>query len=202
MFFNYIYIKGINVAMSRILAIDSPPTFKMKFVYWYSKRLFGRVLETLKIIYVRRPKLFPPYLRLLNSLERGIELDKNIITLIKAHISTLNGCEFCIDIAIRTSQKDNTLIKQIGSLPNIVGNTLFSPREQAILSYVQDATINRKVTSEIFEELKKYCSENEILDITWLNAAENFLNLTTLPLDISASEYCEIYSELKNSSGA
>lgn len=185
--------------MSRISPIMSPTSLKMRFVYWYSKRMFGRVLETLQVTYVRRPKLFSPYIKLLNSLDHSLELDKNIITLVKAHVSEINGCEFCADLAIRTSQKDIKLLKQLGSLPNYKGVDLFTPREQAVLSYVEEATENRKASEVTFTELQRYCNDNEILDITWLNAAENFLNLTAVPLEIKASEYCDIYNGLRES---
>jgi len=40
--------------------------------------------------------------------------------------------------------------------------------------------------------LRRHFNEREIVEITWLNALENYYNLINLPLEIESDGFCDI----------
>jgi len=69
---------------------------------------------------------------------------------------------------------------------------LFSARERAALAYAEEATGNRRVSDATFQELRNHFSEEEIAEITWVNAIENHYNLLNVPLEIGSDGFCSI----------
>lgn len=175
----------------RIQPIEKPSHWMARIAYWYSRRLFGKVLTTLKVLYARKPELIRPYSALLDSIEKSLSLDPSLRLLIKARIAGINGCAFCADIAKRRVLGSDNLAEKLWVLEEYRTNPLFDARERAALAYVEEATRNRRVGDSTYEELKKVFEEKEIVELTWLNAAENFLNLTTIPLQIGSDGLCE-----------
>jgi len=39
---------------------------------------------------------------------------------------------------------------------------------------------------------KKYCGDEEIIEITYISASDNYLNRLIIPLNIGSDELCEI----------
>jgi alkylhydroperoxidase family enzyme len=159
--------------------------------YWYSRRKFGKVLTILKVLYARRPSLVRPYAALLGSEEKLLTLPAAFRILLKAEIASVNGCQFCVDIARHTANEEATTNK-IGALDSYKTNSLFNSRERSALAFVEEVTMHRKVSDQTFEALCEYFGEDEIVELTWLTAMENFLNLTALPLGIGSDHLCEI----------
>jgi len=48
------------------------------------------------------------------------------------------------------------------------------------------------VSDATFAELQRHFNEREIVEITWLNALENYYNLINLPLGIESDGLCAI----------
>lgn len=69
---------------------------------------------------------------------------------------------------------------------------MFDARERSALAFVKEATTRRNVNDRTFETLREHFGEREIVELTWLMALENFLNLTTVPLGIGSDHLCEI----------
>jgi alkylhydroperoxidase family enzyme len=67
---------------------------------------------------------------------------------------------------------------------------LVSVRLSAALAYVEEATRHKRVSDATFEELRKHFDEREIVEITWLNAVENYYNLLNVPLEIDSDGFC------------
>jgi alkylhydroperoxidase family enzyme len=78
------------------------------------------------------------------------------------------------------------------ALPEWRSSPLFSERERAALAYADAATRNKQVDDATFAELRKHFSEREIVEITFLNALENFYNLLNLPLGIEDDGLCAL----------
>ena len=51
---------------------------------------------------------------------------------------------------------------------------------------------HQAVSNATFEALRKHFSEREIVEITWLNAVENYYNLINIPLEIESDGFCAI----------
>jgi alkylhydroperoxidase family enzyme len=57
---------------------------------------------------------------------------------------------------------------------------------------VEEATRHKRVSDATFETLRKHYSELEIVEITWLNALENYYNLVNLPHEIESDGFCAL----------
>jgi alkylhydroperoxidase family enzyme len=75
---------------------------------------------------------------------------------------------------------------------------LFSIRERAALAYAEEATRHKRVSDATFEALRQHFSEREIVEITWVNAVENYYNLINLPLEIKSDGFCAISQTQKS----
>ena len=104
----------------------------------------------------------------------------------------MNGCSFCIDLGQRLAQEKQVSLEKFFALQEYRTNPLFSGKEKAALQYVEEVTRNRAATPETFEQLRTFFSDDEIVDITWLNAVENYYNLIARPLGLSSDGLCAI----------
>ncbi len=48
------------------------------------------------------------------------------------------------------------------------------------------------MSDETFENLSRHFDEREIVEITWINAFENYYNLISIPLEIESDGLCSI----------
>ncbi len=175
----------------RLLPIENPRSWRVRMAYWYSRCKFGKTLTTLKVLYARQPALIRPYAALLGSEKKLSTLPAALRILLKAKIASINGCPFCLDIA-RHGAKEDTTVNKIGALDSYKTSPMFDARERSALAFVEEATTRRNVNDLTFKTLREHFEEREIVELTWLMALENFLNLTTVPLGIGSDDLCEI----------
>ena len=70
---------------------------------------------------------------------------------------------------------------------------LFSPMERTALEYAERiTTTGQKVDDALFSELKKHCTEAQIVELTAAIAMENFRSKFNPPLGIEAQGFCMV----------
>lgn len=188
----YSVLKETQNGGSRLKPVENPKSFRLKLAYWFSKRQFNKILTPLKIIFAR----FPEGLGLAKKLadtEKKFTIDPKLNHLIKVYVATINGCGFCIDMGKASAKKENHDSSIFNDLLRFEESGQFSESEKAALAYVDEATRNKHVDKFTFEQLQRHFSEREIIQITILNALENFANLTNAPLNIGSDELCELW---------
>ena len=52
------------------------------------------------------------------------------------------------------------------------------------MAYLEEVNFSKTATDETFDELQRYFSDKQIVEITWLNATENYFNLIAKPLGL------------------
>jgi AhpD family alkylhydroperoxidase len=112
--------------------------------------------------------------------------------MISMFVAGINGCAFCLDFGRMMAVKENMSMEKFNALPSYRTSPLFSSKERAALAFAEDATRNKRVSDSIFEELRKYFSDWEIVEIATLTAIQNFENLLNLPLGIGSDGLCAI----------
>jgi AhpD family alkylhydroperoxidase len=175
----------------RLKPIDHPKSLKLKLVYWFTKRKLGKVITPLKVHSTR----FPEGLALSNKImatEEKISLDPKLNHLIKVYVATMNGCAFCVDIGKALAQTKNLDAGIFDDLLIFEESSHFSESEKAALAYVDEATRNKHVNDATFERLRHNFTEKEIVQITLLNAIENYYNLMNAPMNIGSDELCKL----------
>ncbi len=181
--------KTIEKENPRLAPIDDPDSLKLKLAYWYTNKKMGKVITPLKVVQARMPETLT-LLRKLMNIEQGLSLSKELVFYIKSYVATLNGCSFCIDIAKAAAEND-VKIEKYEQLLNYETSTVFSKAEKAALRYVEEATQEKEVADQLFNSLQQYYTDKEIVEITWLNAMENYYNLINRPLQIGSDNLCK-----------
>lgn len=177
----------------RLAPVDNPNSLKLKLAYWFTRRIMGKVITPMKVHYAR----FPEGLGLsqkLYSTEEKIMLDPRLKHLIKVYVAAVNGCAFCIDIGKASAHNHDLDPAIFEDLLRFEESDRFSRAEKAALAYAEEATRSKHVSDATFERLQNYFDEREIVQITLLNAIENFYNLMNAPMNIGSDELCEIWS--------
>jgi alkylhydroperoxidase family enzyme len=176
----------------RLAPIDRPKDLIGRIAYWMTKRRLGKVITPMKVIYARMPALFRHAYQQIQIVERTITLAPELSILVRTWPAMINECTFCVDIAKAAALYRHVTLDKIEALPSYRTSPLFSARERAALAYVEEATRNKHVADATFAELQRHFTEREIVEITWLNALENYYNLLNLPLGIEADGLCAI----------
>jgi alkylhydroperoxidase family enzyme len=176
----------------RLAPIEHPRGLRLRLAYWGMRRSLGKVATPVKVVIARAPESLPIVSGFRRFSDRHVTLDKDLQLLITDLVSQINGCEFCLDLG--RSQADRYLMNpdKLLVLHEFRTNPLFTPKERAALEYVDQATRNKRVTDDAFQTLRHYFSDRQIVEITLLNAIENFYNMTNLPLGIGSDGFCSI----------
>jgi alkylhydroperoxidase family enzyme len=176
----------------RIEPIERPRQLIAKIAYWMTKRRLGKVMTPMKVVYARVPALFRLAYVEVNIVEKKLTVDPLVSILVRTWAAMINDCTFCVDIAKAVAVQKRMGAEKLAALPHYRSSTLFSARERAALAYTEEATRNKHVSDETFAELRRHFNEVEIVEITWLNALENYYNLINLPLGIESDGLCAI----------
>lgn len=174
----------------RLEPIENPRSIKLKLAYWLMKKKMGEVITPVKIVQARMPDTLLLSQKLV-TIEEKLSLPKDLVFYIKSYIATLNGCSFCIDIA-KAAAEDDVEIQKYEQLLNYESSNTFTKTEKTALKYVEQITLEKEVADPLFEELQRYYNDTEIVEITWLNATENYYNLINKPLQIGTDNLCSV----------
>ena len=176
----------------RLTAIDNPRDLMTRIAYWMTKRRLGKVMTPMKVVYARMQKIFRLAYEEVKLVDKGLSVDPAVNFLARTWVATINGCSFCVDIAKATAIQRHMTLEKFDALADYRTSPLYSERERAALAYVEEATRHKRVSDQTFEALRRHFNEREIVEITWLNALENYYNLINLPLEIESDGLCAI----------
>lgn len=171
----------------RLSAIEKPKGLLLKVAFWYSKKQFGKVISPLKYIYARSIPITKASFKMV-SVDKKLSLSSETIQFIRYYTSHLNDCPFCSNVQAYNATKANLEIQQWTEFMNFRNSKKFSEKEKALLAYLEEINLTKSVTNETFANLKTHFSEKEIVEITWVNASENYLNLMAKPLGLPSDE--------------
>ena len=163
-----------------------------KIIFWAQKKKYG---ETLNPAYYwgRSPWLLLGLQVFYRCLDRKKSpLERPLRALLSLRISQLNTCEFCFDISTSFLKKLNISENKLSELTQYKNNPLFSKKEQVVLEYAEKMTeTEQKVSSELANQLKKYFSDNEIIELTAWIAFQNMSAKFNSALNITAQGFCK-----------
>lgn len=175
----------------RLEPIEKPDGLKMRFVYWMMRRKFGKVMTPVKVVTARMPESLGLN-RKLQKFHKRIQLEPELKLMVRTLTSEINGCGFCVDLAQSEAIRENLGMEKFNALAEYQTSPLFSDRERAALAYAEEVTRHKNVSDATFEELRKHFNDREIVEITWLNAVQNYTNLVNIPLEIEFDGLCAI----------
>ena len=186
----------------RLAPIEAPKGLMMKLAYAMSRRMLGKVMTPMKVAYARVPALSRLSYSMSRVMQRDLSLDPELRLLLTAQASALNGCGFCLDMAQAMAVDSGVGLEKLQRLSEYETDPIFDARERAALDYVSEATRRCQVSDDTFARLQRHFDDREIVEITFVNAAENFYNLFGGPLRIESDGLCAIALERKGESPA
>jgi AhpD family alkylhydroperoxidase len=105
-------------------------------------------------------------------------LDHGLIHLMKMRASQINGCAYCLDMHSIDARALGETEQRLYTLDAWRETPFFSDRERAALEWTEAITLvsETHVPDEVFEQVKKYFSEKEIIDLTIVATTINMWN--------------------------
>ena len=170
----------------RLRPIERPRGLFTRLAYRITRQQYGKVITPLKVIYARKPVLALVAQVITWITEKGLTLDPDLRLLVTVHVARLNGCAFCQDLNLARAMQEKIGLERFQALPDHRTSDLFTERERVALAFAEEATQNKKVSDSTFEALRARFSEKEIVELTWVNAAENYYNLQAAVLGIGS----------------
>jgi alkylhydroperoxidase family enzyme len=165
--------------------IERPRGLLMKIAFFMSRRQFGKVLSALKVLYVRKPGL-ALIAQKIATMQSRLSINADLKALVQVQTARINGCTFCENIALAQAFQKKIGMNRFAQLPRCQTSTLFTDREKAALALTEHATRTRQVPEAVWLQVKKHFSEVEIVELVWLNAAENYFNLQAAVLGLES----------------
>ncbi|MTI86543.1 MAG: carboxymuconolactone decarboxylase family protein [Balneolaceae bacterium] len=175
----------------RLTPIEQPSGLKLKLAYYFTKSKLGKTITPLKVTYARVPAALS-IVQAFQKTTNALTLDPELALIIKSFVATQNGCSFCIDIAKAEAYEKEFMTERYDELMNFETSNQFSDKEKAALSYVSEVNTTKNATNDTFNRLKKYFTDEQIVEITILNAMENYYNYVNIPLGIESDDLCSI----------
>jgi alkylhydroperoxidase family enzyme len=176
----------------RLQPVERPRGLMMRLAYWMIRRRFGKVIMPVKVVYPRVPKSMRVSYEISKLMDDGFSLDKELQFLLHAHIAQVNQCHFCTDIAEAMVLRETGSLEKVKKLPRYHEDPAFTAAERAALGYVEEVSQTKTAGDSAFEELRRHFSDKQIVEITLLNAFENYYNLVNRPLGIESDGLCAL----------
>jgi AhpD family alkylhydroperoxidase len=151
------------------------------------------VTTPVEVMFARAPRLILAHMILMVTSEYAISLDRRLRSLARVFGSRVNGCMFCDDVETKMALASRAISREdADALPEYASSPRFSEREKAALAYVEEINTTRTASDESFAALRRHLSEREVVELTWLNAVGNYLNLQARPLRLAPEGACTI----------
>jgi len=111
-------------------------------------------------------------------------IERPLLALIDFRISQINGCAYCLDMHSKDARALGETEQRLYALSAWRETSLYTEREKAALAWAEAVNKNQ-VPQEIFDEVKKQLSDEELIDLTLAVCGINTwnkLNLAFSPL--------------------
>ena len=129
----------------------------------------------------------PDTMKALMALETQIQssgLEQSLIELVKTRASQINGCAYCIHMHTRDARAHGETEERLYLLDAWRESPLYSDRERAALAWTESLTLiaETRAPDDVFDEVKKHFSDDEIVKLTVLIGAINAWNRLAISL--------------------
>lgn len=124
----------------------------------------------------------------LSNYGKNCGLEYSLIELMKLRASQINGCANCVNLHAGTLRKLGEKEERIQLVVAWQEATCFTPREKAALAWAEAVTLvaDTHVPDAVYEEVRRYFSEKEIVDLTFAIVTINAHNRLAVAFRIGA----------------
>ena len=161
--------------------------------FWNQRRKYGAVLDA-GLLWGRSPKLFVCVALLYGAINRkSSPLNPALRSLVTVRVSQINACAFCVDINSATLLKRGVPLDKVEALPIWKKSELFDDKERVSLEYAEMMTRSDvQVNDELMDRVKKYFSDDEVVELIGLIAFQNMSSKFNNALKVPSQGFCLI----------
>ena len=118
-------------------------------------------------------------------------LEPKLIHLVKMRASQVNGCAYCLDMHSIDARTEGETEQRLYTLDAWRETPFFTDRERAALAWTEAVTLiaQTHAPQEVYEELKKYFTEKEIVDLTFVVGTINLWNRLAISMRAVPGHY-------------
>ena len=174
--------------MARIEGMSRSRTLVARLAFFLSRRSYGRVIAPARV-YALDSGLLLAVGIMEEVQERAKQTRAPVKHLARMLVAWRIGCPWCLDFGTRIGEKVGVTDEQLSALPNYEHSSLFSEEERTVLRYAEAMTRTPvRVPDALFEALKAFYTDRQILEITAAIAWENFHARVNHALDLEAED--------------
>ncbi len=118
-------------------------------------------------------------------------LDHSLIHLMKMRASQINGCAYCIDMHSKDARALGETEQRLYELDAWRETPFYTDKERAALAWTEAVTLvsETHVPDFVYEEVRKYFNEAEIVDLTLVVTTINAWNRLAIALRAVPGHY-------------
>jgi AhpD family alkylhydroperoxidase len=118
-------------------------------------------------------------------------LEPKLVHLVKMRASQINGCAYCLDMHSIDARAEGETEQRLYTLDAWRETPFFTERERAALAWTEAVTLiaQTHAPQEVYEELKKYFTEKEIVDLTFVVGTINLWNRLAISMRAVPGHY-------------
>jgi AhpD family alkylhydroperoxidase len=172
---------------------------RVRLAYWFTRRhlarLAGRETEGMTEpvgMYAHFPRLLQAYGGLEQATGKLHTLDDRYRALAELKAATLTQCEYCIDLGSMVSRRWGLSDEQLLQLPDFESSDVFGDVDKLVLRYsVAMSRTPVDVSDELFDQLREYFDDRQIVELTHVIALENMRGRFNLALGVGSAGFSE-----------
>jgi AhpD family alkylhydroperoxidase len=121
----------------------------------------------------------------------GCGLEHKLVHLMKMRASQINGCAYCIDMHSKDARALGETEQRLYELHAWRETPFYTDRERAALEWTEALTLvsQTHVPDSVYEDVRKYFSEKEIVDLTFVVTTINAWNRLAIALRAVPGHY-------------
>lgn len=164
----------------------------IRVLFWLQKKKYSEILESSKV-WARSPSLFlglSGFYAALNRKKHPIPIE--LRALITVRVSQINHCDFCIDLNSHRTILISGAENKLNQLPTFRLSDHYTEQEKIALIYAEQITYTeQEVEDETYLQLKKFYTEDEIVELTAIIAFQNLSSKFNHALKIPSQGFCK-----------
>ena len=139
-------------------------------------------------------KAAPGAVKAMLDLEKYVRrsgIETPLLELVRLRASQINGCAYCLDMHTKDARAEGEIEQRLYALSAWRETPFFSDRERAALEWTEAVTEIGKdhVPDSVFEHVRKYFSESELVNLTLAVVAINGWNRLAIPFRAVPGSY-------------
>ncbi len=159
-------------AVARI-SLDPPVTPVYRLVRWYSRRMYGAVLDPGAAM-AHHPRMLFGYLRFEQSVTKWRRLDPTLRDLAQLAAAARIGCSWCMDFGYWESTRHGVDPQKLRDVPRWRDSDVYTDLERRVLAYAEAMSADPvAVTDEMVTDLRRDLDEAQLVELTMMVAVEN-----------------------------